>query len=345
MKRFAVVCGSYQWSDRYYTEKVDTMRDALESMARDGIDVRMFAITQHPHDYKTQHTGVTYSFSGGAGLVQAHRGLVRALTEWRPDAVVCKDFWNPVNSMVYNALPQAEKLLIFCGGELKPPAFHVDRVMVASEAMAQVLRVRGYRGEIVPRAFGVNCDLFQPSDVPKQYDLLYVADWRENKRQELLLDVMARKAMRVCFLGAQHGIYNQEYFDKCMRRAARLGVRDRMILVDRMPGHETVKYYQQARAAIHLGLKTEGGARSPLEAMACELPVIVTTDCLSNCSRIEHLTEGFHAEPTAAALAHACNYMLNNPAISREFGQAGRRKVLTLWHGGAMEEDFRRLLV
>jgi len=285
VKRFAVVCGSYQYSDRYYLDKVDTMKDALESMARDGIEVSLFAVTQARQPYTVEHNGVTYRYHSGGTIQAAHDALVTSLKAWRPDAVVMKDIHNPATALTCTHV-SGKKMAIFCGGELRPPTMAVDCVMVASQGMADVLIRQGYPAErIIPRAFGVDTNLFTPEvtpEVPRKYDLIYVADWRQNKRQELLIDVMSVTPIRVCFLGAQNGIYNKDYFTRCMARANRLGV--------------------------------------------------------------THLTEGFHAEPCKPPLSHAVQYLLDNPAVARELGQAGRRKVQALWHGRAMEEDFRRLL-
>lgn len=336
--RIAIVVEALQYDDSYYWEKVDSMKDAIESMVKDGYEIRLFSLSQKGN-YSQAHNGVTYQFC----LNQAR--MMADIAVWSPEGFILKNFWAPINLLISAKWPNVPKLTIFCGGKLEPPAFKSNWLMVASNAMKAELERQGYKGEIIPDAFTVDEDLFKPDpSVKKVYDLIYVADWRVNKRQELLIDALARPVLqhvKCLFLGAQKGIYNKDYFAKMQQKIAAHGMQNRCILIDRITGKSTVQYYQQSRICIHLGLPTEGGARSVLEGMSCGLPVIVTDDCLSNMTRIDHMINGLGCEPQPAHMAHIINWMLGHPDKMAEFGRAGRQKICALWYGKRMEEHFR----
>jgi glycosyltransferase involved in cell wall biosynthesis len=344
--KLAIVNACYQPSDNLYFEKVDSLKSAMESMSIDSeYDITFFCCTQDSYNKTLHHAGVTYDFSTGAHVMDAIKNCSRRVAQWKPDGIIIEDFNNPVVPMLQRMLPEVPKLLIFCGGELKPPPIPCKAVMVASEAMKKVLESQGCRGRIFSSAFTVDTKLFSPDpSVRKEYDIIYVADWRENKRQQLLIEALSRGAINsCCCVGAQSGIYSESYFKSMKPFIARMGVGGKIVMIDRIPGHLMPAHYHKARICIHLGMSTEGGARSVMEAMACGLPVIVANDCLSNTSRVEHGKEGLHCEPTPASIHRAARQLLNNPLSIESYGAAARKKAVSLWYLKRMEEDFREV--
>lgn len=343
MFKLACLNSNVQFNDTVYFLKTDTQLDMMQQMVSDGNIVKKFCLSANGRELPVIFKGVEYNFtsSNGNNIDEAYRKMLDKVKLFNPDILLLKDFASKLNIMATRQFPNVLKLLIFIGGELIPPKFDVDYVMVASDGMKNELINQNYNSEkIISCAFSCNHNFFIPSNIKKKYDIIYCADWREIKRQHILIEVLKDyPELNICFIGDQTGKYSSTYFEKCIRQSINYGVLDRMILINRLPGNEIVEYYNRSRIGIHLGMRTEGGARAVMEYMSCELPVIVVNDCLSNISRVDNNINGLHCEPKTSSIIDSIKYLLSNPKIMKAMGKEGRRKVIKEWPADRMKND------
>lgn len=337
--RLACTWDFIQINDDYYITKEDSYKTAIENIAKEH-EVHCFVISETLNCVR-EHNKVYYHH--GTSIPN----LMCQLVNFDPHLVIMSCFGMPFNKEICKQLPNSRKLLLFVGGKIRIPTEDVDWILMSSEEMRQELANLGYPlKKIINCSFGVNPELFEPSPNQKKlFDVIYCADWRQNKRQELLLRVMAKiPDLRCVFVGAQDSIHNKEYFAQMLKLAKELNILDRMYCVNRIPGSCLPIWYQSSKIGIHLGLPTEGGARSPLEAMSCELPMVVTTDCMSNTSRIAENREGIFAEANPDSLAEKIKILLNDEKIRKSMGKAARERVIKDYHEKRMEDVYRKCL-
>ena len=107
---------------------------------------------------------------------------------------------------------------------------------------------------------------------------------------------------------------------------ARLGIADRVHLVGPI-------YAAQKLAALRdcdcfcLPSRQEGFSLAVTEAMACEAPVVISTEC--HFPEVKEFGAGIIAELNAAAIAAAIASVLRDPAAARQMGQNGRNLVVS----------------
>ena len=337
--RVACAWDFLQVDDDYYINKEDSYRSAIENIAKQH-EVHCFCLSQDLDAIRGPHNRVYYHHATSV------EKLMLQMVNYDPYLIIMSGFGMPITKEVCAKLPEARRLLIFVGGAIRVPQENMDWIMISSEEMKQGMVKLGYPAEkIIVCSYGVNPDLFKPDGRVKMFDVIYTADWRENKRQELLLKAIASLTGVTCLIiGAQSGMYNKDYFKKMLLLAEKLDILDRLYCVNRVPGKCLPIWYQSSKIGIHLGLPAEGGARSPLEAMSCELPVIVTADCMSNTSRIEHMTEGLHVPPEPSKIAEAINHLLSDGKLREKMGENARKKVIEKFHEKKMEQVFRECM-
>jgi glycosyltransferase involved in cell wall biosynthesis len=91
--------------------------------------------------------------------------------------------------------------------------------------------------------------------------------------------------------------------------------------------HNVAEILQDVDMVVHPSL-TEGLSNVVLEAMAAGLPVVATT-VGGNPELVQDGRTGLLVPPrNAAALAHAIASLLDHPQTARQFGEAGRQKIV-----------------
>jgi rhamnosyl/mannosyltransferase len=128
-------------------------------------------------------------------------------------------------------------------------------------------------------------------------------------------------------------------------QAARLGLSDR-VFFEFVPYEESVTAYFLAADAVVLPSteRTEAFGLSLLEAMACGKPVVATELGTGTSVVCEDGVNGIVVPPgDSAALRSALKRLLEDPALARRFGEAGREKVRTHYSVEAMTRSFVEL--
>jgi len=126
---------------------------------------------------------------------------------------------------------------------------------------------------------------------------------------------------------------------------ARLGIADRVHLVGPI-------YTAQKLAALRdcdcfcLPSRQEGFSVAVTEAMACEAPAVISTEC--HFPEVKESGAGIIAELNAGAIAAAIASVLRDPAAARQMGQNGRNLVVTrfTWPKVAKEmiDNYRQVI-
>ena len=115
--------------------------------------------------------------------------------------------------------------------------------------------------------------------------------------------------------------------DRLRRLAESLGVAARVRFIGRVGQAELAYYLSVADVYVSTALSDGGLAASTAEAMACELPVVVT-DIGENGKWVANEENGFLV-PTddPAALADRIAFLLEHEAVRREFGKRNRSVI------------------
>jgi glycosyltransferase involved in cell wall biosynthesis len=111
------------------------------------------------------------------------------------------------------------------------------------------------------------------------------------------------------------------------KRAAELGVSDRVHLLGWVSNDRLPEYYRSAVISVIPSIE-EGFGIPAAEAMGCELPVIAT-DAGGLPEVVDDGTTGFVVpRADAQSIADAMRKLLDDEALRQQFGRAGRQKAL-----------------
>lgn len=120
-------------------------------------------------------------------------------------------------------------------------------------------------------------DVFCPHpDLPKVYDLIYVANWSRNKRHELLFRTMAKldRPLRVALVGFTW----ERSREALVEEMNKYGVAGRCQIFQGIPAAEVNKLFNLSRVNLMLS-RQEGGNKALNEAMFADVPSIVYRHC------------------------------------------------------------------
>lgn len=111
--------------------------------------------------------------------------------------------------------------------------------------------------------------------------------------------------------------------DALLRDAARLGLRDRVVVTGFRP--DVARLIAAADVIAFPSLKPEGFGRPLIEAMAMRRPVVATN--VGPSAEVLGPSAGRLVQPDAEHLALAIENVLASPAEAEQMGEAGRRRV------------------
>ena len=214
------------------------------------------------------------------------------------------------------------------------------RYVVLSEYLARVVRGHGTPRPVhVIPIYGVDTEVFRPAPggtagrlaarerlgLPREGALVfYSSRVAPEKDAETLLDALARLAARGRDVRLLHRSGGHAEF---LALARERGVADRVIATDAVhPVRELPLSYQACDLCVQAS-RDEGLGISPLEALACEVPVVATAVGGLRETIIEGET-GWTCPPgDPGALANAMAAALDHPDEARRRAAAGREMV------------------
>lgn len=176
-----------------------------------------------------------------------------------------------------------KKALLFAGGSIKYEYFKgFDLVFVESRINEEELSAIG-----IPwmRAFGVNTDVFKPLNVPKTHTTVTHGTSASWKRQWLVCKAMREEAL----VFGQRQEHDTRPFDECAECKS--------TVMGEASYEDTNKLLNSAHVSVNCADFWGGGQRATLEAMACDIPVVVMEDSPKNREYVEEAGIGLVVPP------------------------------------------------
>src|SRR3990167_3250402 len=176
-------------------------------------------------------------------------------------------FWGQLNQPLFERAKElnAKVGLCFAGGsEEHPLGKEYDIIFTENKFINQKFIDQGYNAKV---AFGINTDIFKPYPQPKVFKALYPAVFGMWKRQDLFAQAFGKDG--VCI-----GRY-QPHEPQCLQWAQDAGC---MTVPMILPQSAMPYFYNAAECIVSTATNDSGGQRTVLEAMACNIPIIVMSD-------------------------------------------------------------------
>lgn len=220
------------------------------------------------------------------------------------------------NAHHYNRIMHhgGRKVLLFAGGPIKKEWVRGFDLLAVESAINE----DECRGLGIPyaRAFGVNTDVFRPLRSPTDYVTVTHGTCASWKRQQLVCQAMGREAL---VFGAYQETDPAPFQDceSCHSKVIR-----------EVPYEEVNRLINLAEISVNCADFWGGGQRATLEAMACNLPVVVMADSPKNREFIEESGIGLIAAPEVDAIRNAVAQARQLPIALR---QKARDYVLSKW--------------
>lgn len=200
---------------------------------------------------------------------------------------------NGSNKENYDRIHNApnKKVLLFAGGPIKKEwVENYNVVAVESEINEKEFEALG-----VPwaRAFGVNTEIFKPFDEEKKWAASAHGTCASWKRQWLLCEALGEEAL---VFGAFQPT-DSKPFDECRKCNS--------TVIEEVPYDEVVKLLNQSYVSVNGADFWGGGQRATLEAMACDIPVVVMKDSPKNIEFVERAGIGLIVDPQPEHIKNA----------------------------------------
>lgn len=180
-----------------------------------------------------------------------------------PDVVLFwADMTRPAIKELAKKFPAA---ICFAGGD--PTLSNVNlfkKIFVESADYYERLQLSEKNVEI---AFGANTELFKPKNQPKIFDAFFPACFADWKRHGLFAEAV--KNMKAMACG-----WFQEHEPWCYEACQKNGV----FTTQHIPSYLLVDFYNASKTIVITSADNGGSQRSVLEAMACNVPLVVMND-------------------------------------------------------------------
>lgn len=243
---------------------------------------------------------------------------LKGIHEFNPDVVlyweapVCNRGKDADNWFSVCALPY-KKALLFAGGPLKAiDVKDFDLVFVESQINEEDCEREGIPYK---RAFGVNTQIFKPSQQPIFYDAFLQATFAEWKRHELFANALQSKGA----VAGRKQDHDTNGYDVC--------VKQKVAIFDELSAEEVAMKINSSYCVLNTSAYWGGGQRCTLEAMACGVPVIVMADSPKNREFVEASGGGMVCEPDVQSIRESIEVV---KSLSL-FGSMGLKYVQENW--------------
>jgi len=223
----------------------DGLCAALKELENRGHSVERYAdtLTPIPHPYGTIYR--LKDFDSNIDVI-LHWGDMT-----RPHAKKHREFGKPM-------------AICFAGGEALGENYpYFDHIFVESQVYKDVFDTTDIPCSI---AFGTNTDLFKPVQQEKAFDTIFPATFAAWKRHDLY--AKATSGVRSLACGYMYESHEQECWQVCLDNG--------VTVLPHVSADVLHRLYAASRVCVVTSSSAGGSQRSVLEAMAMNIPVIVT---------------------------------------------------------------------
>jgi glycosyltransferase involved in cell wall biosynthesis len=300
---------AFVWDWNPPIEQIITWKDglaaALAELENRGHIVELFTggeryneLIDHPYFPIIQTKGISTQIADMQTKVRFGPDTFRAdiILYWgdmtRPNAKPLRQLGIPMAICFAGGNPFGENVDLF------------DHIFVESDIYLQQFLAKDYTSVSV--AFGTNTDLFVPvPQQPKIFDVVFPATFAAWKRHQLLAD--ATKDLKSLAVGWMYNDHETECWQECL---------DKGTMVLPHVSADALRYLYAASKVCVIPSRSDGGSqRTVLEAMAMDIPVVVTD------SDKFDFAEGkiYEAEPNAKDLKAMINMALEAEVDTRDY--------------------------
>jgi len=218
-----------------------------------------------------------------------------------------------------------KKILLFAGGLLKKEwVTGFDLLCVESAINAKECEEQG-----IPyvTAFGINEEIMKPSNKTKKYDGIHHGTCASWKRQWLVGEALGAKGLVV----GRFQDSDPMPFDKCREYGT--------TVMDEKTPEEICELLNESLCCLQTSDYWGGGQRCTLEAMACNIPVVVMEDSPKNREYVEESGFGYIVNPSKEAI----NSAVREVKIMKPSNK-GRDYVMSKWTGKHYADNIIRAI-
>lgn len=275
---------------------------------QDGLAAALVELRNRGHDVEVivpRSAGDPDHLQTPLHRIRCSTDIAKYIKAQKPDVILV---WGDMTRPNIRPLSELKIPLAICfaGGAViheNTPVF--DHIFVESAVYQAELKDHGY--ENVSIAFGTNTDLFAPvTGQPKLFDVIFPGTFALWKRHDIYAP--AARGLKALAVGYMYDDHEQECWQVCL---------DNGVAVLPYTGAPVVRYlYAMSKLCVITSSSRGGSQRTVLEAMALNLPVIVTDS-----DKFDFAGERIHyAQANPTELRSYIDTLLNNPvAETRDF--------------------------
>lgn len=263
---------------------------------QDGLSAALAELRKRGHDVTLFVNGERHGIIPNPNHdIRVEDNMIAAVKWHNPDIIL---HWADMTRENARPLKELGKPMAICfaGGEADSyNTYLFDHVFVESQVYKAKFDEIGVTSSI---AFGTNTDLFTPiADQPKYYDTIFPATFAAWKRHSLYANAV--QGLRSLAVGYIYTDHEQECWQECQRLGTSI-----------LPhvSAEVLHYLlASSRICVITSMSSGGSQRTVLEAMAMNLPLIVTDS-----DKFDYITdEVYKVEPEAEAIRGAVKALLD----------------------------------
>lgn len=272
-------------AERIYRER------RLISLSQEcGFDARLFILSYEKEIRREEGDSCSWLIPSTGGKREdafSHVGhsLLKIVETERPDIVIIKGFGHKLTRwLLLHTNHRFRLVLIVAGGVKDPVGQFVDYVLAETEAQIQksfLAQQVSRRVSILPK---LNLPGTIPLSVPKDFDIVNVGTFNQNKNQQALLPMAV--GYRLALIG------DGECWKVVKEMAAPYG--DSVFMPGNLPRDQVGPFIARSRLMVHAA-QSEGLARVVMEAFAVGVPVVASRRAMPGA--FEHGVQGLLVEP------------------------------------------------
>lgn len=256
---------------------------------KDGLAAALRELIKRGHEVKVITCGNDMVIDHEYFPITVTSNVIDTVDLFHPDVILhWGDFTRPhAKPLSELGIPMA---ICFAGGEpINDNTPYFKHIFVESKVYLDRLNDEGY--DNVSIAFGTNTELFTPFDNVKQFDVIFPATFALWKRHGLYAQSV--QGMRSLAVGYMYADHEQECWKDCIRYGVTI-----------LPhvSAETLRYlYASSKSCVVTSESGGGSQRTVLEAMAMNVPLVVTDS-----DKFDYITDEVEkVEPTKEAIREA----------------------------------------